>query len=139
MKKKGRPQTYPAAGCVLTARQAEVLACIDGFAAHSGYPPSLREAATACGVRGHTGLVCHLRALKKKGFVRVHGTRRLRGCHARGLEIVRRRDGDRVLIRGAWYRAFRIADLPPLAEGSGSRLHGRLGVKTTCAMSGVNP
>ena len=63
----------------LTARQAEVLAFIRQNS-HL-YGPSVREIAAGIGVKSPNGVVCHLKALERKGFVR-----RIKG-RARGLEV----------------------------------------------------
>ena len=65
----------------LTARQAEVLEFIR---ANSGmYGPTIRQIAAAIGVNNVTGVVGHLRALEKKGFIRR------RPNVARGIEVIR--------------------------------------------------
>lgn len=65
----------------LTARQAEVLAFIK---ANSGlFGPSVRQIAAQFGFRSPNGVICHLDALEKKGFI----TRRPKV--ARGIEVVR--------------------------------------------------
>ena len=64
----------------LTARQAEVLEFIR---ANSGiYGPAVREIAAQFGIKSPHGVVGHLNALEKKGFIR-----RRRGI-ARGIEVV---------------------------------------------------
>lgn len=65
----------------LTAKQAQVL---DFIKANSGlYGPAVREIAAAFGIKSPNGVVCHLKALERKGFVR-----RTPGI-ARGIEVVR--------------------------------------------------
>jgi repressor LexA len=64
----------------LTARQAEVLEFIK---ANSGmYGPAVREIAIAFGIRSPNGVVAHLRALEKKGYIRR------RPKVTRGIEVV---------------------------------------------------
>jgi SOS-response transcriptional repressor LexA len=53
----------------LTERQAEVLAYIVGRIAEDGGPPSYREIAGRFGFSAQSGVVCHLRALAKKGYL----------------------------------------------------------------------
>lgn len=65
----------------LTARQAEALAFIR---ANVGlYGPSVREIAKHMGINNVTGVVGHLRALEKKGYIRR------RPNVARGIEVIR--------------------------------------------------
>jgi repressor LexA len=65
----------------LTARQAEVLEFIR---ANSGmYGPTIRQIAAAIGVNNVTGVVGHLRALEKKGYIRRTPN------VARGIEVIR--------------------------------------------------
>ena len=65
----------------LTARQAEVLEFIR---ANSGmYGPTIRQIAAAIGINNVTGVVGHLRALEKKGYIRR------RPNVARGIEVIR--------------------------------------------------
>ena len=64
----------------LTARQAEVLEFIR---ANSGmYGPTIRQIAAAIGVNNVTGVVGHLRALEKKGYIRR------RPGVTRGIEVI---------------------------------------------------
>jgi len=53
----------------LTARQSQLLNFIRKFTAKSGYPPTVREMADYMEVAFNNGVVCHLKALKKKGCV----------------------------------------------------------------------
>lgn len=65
----------------LTARQAEVLAFIT---ANVGmYGPTVRQIAAAIGVNNVTGVVGHLKALEKKGYIRRTPN------VARGIEVIR--------------------------------------------------
>lgn len=66
-------------GDPLTARQAEVLAFIRGFAATHGYPPTIREAADAFGIRSHNAIVGHIEALRRKGRLTRADTGESRG------------------------------------------------------------
>lgn len=63
----------------LTARQQEVLAFIRQNACLSG--PTVREIAAALSIKSPNGVVCHIKALERKGYVR-----RIPG-KARGLEV----------------------------------------------------
>lgn len=54
----------------LTAKQAAVLAYIRDRVAADGYPPTIREIGSRFGIGGTNGVLCHLRALEKKGLIR---------------------------------------------------------------------
>jgi repressor LexA len=65
----------------LTARQAQVLEFIR---ANSGlYGPTVREIALAFSIRSPNGVVCHLKALEKKGLIKRTP------YSSRGIEVVR--------------------------------------------------
>lgn len=53
----------------LTARQQQVLDIITSYINRNGTPPSLREIAGELGVNGTLGIMKHLKALEKKGFL----------------------------------------------------------------------
>lgn len=63
----------------LTTRQQEVLAFIRQNAYL--YGPTVREIAAALDIKSPNGVVCHIKALERKGYVR-----RIPG-KARGLEV----------------------------------------------------
>lgn len=65
----------------LTARQAEVLEFIKANSAM--YGPTIRQIAAAIGVNNVTGVVGHLEALQRKGYIRR------RPGVARGIEVIR--------------------------------------------------
>ena len=52
-----------------TARQREVLAFLVRFIEENGFPPSVREIATAIGVSSTFGVIRHLKALERKGRI----------------------------------------------------------------------
>ena len=54
----------------LTVRQQEVLQIVTGYISEYGYPPSLREIGKKLGVTGTLGVMKHLEALEKKGYLR---------------------------------------------------------------------
>jgi repressor LexA len=54
----------------LTPRQQEVLAIVTEYIASNGYPPSLREIGKKLSVTGTLGVMKHLEALEKKGYLR---------------------------------------------------------------------
>lgn len=53
----------------LTARQAQILGLIAESLHRRGLPPTIRELGIATGILGPNGVVCHLRALLKKGWI----------------------------------------------------------------------
>lgn len=61
----------------LTTRQVQVLRCVESFLDARGYPPSIRELCELLDVTSTTGMVEHLRALERKGYLaRDAGERR---------------------------------------------------------------
>lgn len=66
----------------LTRRQEEVLKFIGSYIADYGYPPSYQEIADAFGIASKHGVVRHLEALVRKGFLEKSETT------ARSLRIV---------------------------------------------------
>jgi repressor LexA len=57
----------------LTTRQQQTLEIVTSFIAEYGYPPSLRQIGEKLGVSGTLGVMKHLGALEKKGYLRRHG------------------------------------------------------------------
>ena len=53
----------------LTLQQQRVLAFVDGFLGHTGYPPTLKEIGEAIGLSNVNAVRGHLTALEKKGYV----------------------------------------------------------------------
>jgi repressor LexA len=72
----------------LTIRQGEVFEFLLGFLADNGYPPTIREIREAFNLRSNRGVVDHLRALEKKGYIR-----RDKGS-SRAIEVLHRADTD---------------------------------------------
>jgi repressor LexA len=54
----------------LTERQGEVLAFITMYLGEKGYPPTVREIREAFHLRSNRGVIDHLRALERKGYIR---------------------------------------------------------------------
>ncbi len=54
----------------LTERQGEVLAFIAVYLGEKGYPPTVREIREAFRLRSNRGVIDHLRALERKGYIR---------------------------------------------------------------------
>ena len=67
----------------LTLRQKEVLEIVTRHIDDCGYPPTLREIGTKLGVSGTLGVMKHLEALEKKGYLRRQegSTRGITLCH----------------------------------------------------------
>ena len=77
----------------LTDRQRQVLDFVTGYIAENGYPPALRDIAAHLGVNGTFGVMKHLDALERKGYVRrgsgsSRGIALLRASHSASLPIV---------------------------------------------------
>lgn len=53
----------------LTGRQAEILQVLTRFVAAKGYGPSIRDIAREMGIKSPNGVMCHVRALRKKGYL----------------------------------------------------------------------
>ena len=66
----------------ITARQQQVLEIVTRFIAEYGYPPSLRQIGEKLGVSGTLGVMKHLEALEKKGYIRRQGG------SSRGISLV---------------------------------------------------
>lgn len=83
---------------VLTPSQAALLAAIDELTLRRGFPPTVREAAARLGCR--INCVCGLEhILIRQGFLG-----KTFGDFARTWRILRRVDGERILIAGRWFR-----------------------------------
>ncbi|MAT16789.1 MAG: hypothetical protein CMJ46_16140 [Planctomyces sp.] len=53
----------------LTARQSQVLSYIRDHVTREGFAPTVREIGRHFGFRSPNGVMCHLRALEKKGYI----------------------------------------------------------------------
>ncbi len=53
----------------LTSRQQEVFELIRDMITNRGYGPTVREIGDHFGIRSPNGVMCHLKALEKKGFI----------------------------------------------------------------------
>jgi repressor LexA len=53
----------------LTAKQNEILGYIRRYIEENGYPPAIRDIGTAFKIKSPNGVMCHLRALKTKGYI----------------------------------------------------------------------
>jgi len=53
----------------MTKRQREVLEFIDNYSKDHGFQPTIRELADGLGISTTNGVACHLKPLRKRGFV----------------------------------------------------------------------
>jgi repressor LexA len=90
----------------ITDRQQQVLDCINRHIDRYGYPPTLREIATALNINGTLGVLKHLRALEKKGAISKQ-----KGS-SRGLHVTDRTNTGRLPIVGT----IRAGALHPAIE-----------------------
>jgi len=56
-------------GTTITKRQHEILAFIRDKIENRGFPPSIREIGEAFDIASPNGVMCHLKALEKKGYI----------------------------------------------------------------------
>ena len=54
---------------VLTARQKEIYEFLKDKIMNRGYGPTVREIGSQFGIRSPNGVMCHLKALEKKGLI----------------------------------------------------------------------
>jgi repressor LexA len=71
------------AGKELTEKQKQIFDYITDYAKDYGFPPTREEIADHCGMKYKSGIVNHLQALERKGFIRL-----LKKV-ARGIEILK--------------------------------------------------
>ena len=53
----------------LTPRQAAIFDHVRAAILTKGYAPTIREIGKAFGIKSTNGVVCHLKALERKGFI----------------------------------------------------------------------
>ena len=68
----------------LTARQQQVLDCIRDSRLETGMAPTRAEIAERMGFQSKNAASDHLRALERKGYIRLHSDR------SRGIQLVQR-------------------------------------------------
>jgi repressor LexA len=70
----------------LTTKQQRIYDFICQRIEDRGYPPTIRDIGTAFDIRSPNGVMCHLKALEKKGFIVRDGksARAIRPVHRRG-------------------------------------------------------
>lgn len=94
---------------MLTPRQQAVRQFIATYVAVHGYPPTVRELCAQFGIRSPNGMICHLRALERKGAIARHR------AAARSIRLV----GDRAREKGGPRQAN---DTPAVSTLNG-RIH----------------
>src|SRR5437773_5685436 len=67
----------------LTSRQQEIYDFICHRIDNRGFPPTIRDIGTAFAIKSPNGVMCHLKALEKKGFINREGksARAIRPTH----------------------------------------------------------
>src|SRR6202035_1139821 len=58
----------------LTDRQREIYEFIADKIEHRGYGPTVREIGEGFGIRSPNGVMCHLKALEKRGLIKREGS-----------------------------------------------------------------
>lgn len=53
----------------LTDTQQRIFDFIRGYIQQEGYPPAIRDIGNAFDIKSPNGVMCHLRALQKKGYI----------------------------------------------------------------------
>jgi repressor LexA len=71
----------------LTAKQKKILDYILRTIQEQGYPPAIRDICAAFDIRSPNGVMCHLRALQKKGYIQRAEKRGEKRAQARGITI----------------------------------------------------
>ena len=71
----------------LTPKQQRIYDFVCSQIDDRGYPPTIRDIGTAFDIRSPNGVMCHLKALEKKGFIVRDGksARAIRPPHRRGV------------------------------------------------------
>lgn len=76
----------------LTDRQKHVYELIRSLIQHRGYGPTVREIGEHFGIKSPNGVMCHLRALEKKGLITRQANKsraiELTGVHARSTSAL---------------------------------------------------
>lgn len=71
----------------LTAKQQKIFHYIRKYIEESGYPPAIRDIGKAFDIVSPNGVMCHLRALQKKGYIHREEKNEERGGKARSITI----------------------------------------------------
>ena len=71
----------------LTETQQHILDFISSYIQENGYPPAIRDIGVAFEIKSPNGVMCHLRALQKKGYIHRDEKNETRGGKARAITI----------------------------------------------------
>ena len=71
----------------LTESQMRIFQYICKYIEQSGYPPAIRDIGKAFDIASPNGVMCHLRALQKKGYIQRDEKNEERGGRARSITI----------------------------------------------------
>ena len=71
----------------LTDTQARIFQFILKYIEQNGYPPAIRDIGNAFDIASPNGVMCHLRALQKKGYIHRDEKNDERGGRARAITI----------------------------------------------------
>ncbi len=75
----------------LTETQQRIFDFIREYIQETGYPPAIRDIGNAFDIKSPNGVMCHLRALQKKGYIhrdeKVENGKEKRGGRARAITI----------------------------------------------------
>lgn len=73
----------------LTPKQQQIFDFIRGYIEENGYPPAIRDIGVAFDIVSPNGVMCHLRALQKKGYIHrdEKSQTKNRGGRARAITI----------------------------------------------------
>ena len=118
-----------ATGRALTSRQREIYEYICTKIENRGYPPSIREIGESFEIKSPNGVMCHLRALEKKGLIKRQEN------SARAIQIDGIRSGGATLpllglvAAGAAIEAVAQEDRIDLADLFGGKDHFALRVR----------
>jgi repressor LexA len=71
----------------LTPKQREIYEFIRHYIQQHGYPPAIRDIGKAFEIKSPNGVMCHLKALKKKGFILRDEKNESQGGRARAMTV----------------------------------------------------
>jgi len=78
---------HPSEKPALTAPQLKIFDFIRSYIQQNGYPPAIRDIGRAFKIASPNGVMCHLRALQKKGYIHRDEKNDDRGGRARAITI----------------------------------------------------
>jgi repressor LexA len=71
----------------LTSKQKAIFNFIRKYIQETGYPPAIRDIGNAFDIKSPNGVMCHLRALQKKGYIHRDEKTETKGGRARAITI----------------------------------------------------